>query len=99
MKNRYLNLWREETIVLRPEYYENDSPCLGEHRGVKAFRPLAGGIQFVLAGVCITHLNQQGKVPDWAPVDDLLDGVNYKFCSDKVAKHLHANGFPNAKAY
>lgn len=95
---RYLNLWAEETLVRRPDFYEHNAPCLGTHRGVEAYHPPAGGIQFVLNGACITHLNQKGA-PKWDRVDDLLDGKNYVFSSEKVLAHLHANGFPNAKGY
>jgi len=87
--NRYKNLWRDDTQIKSPEYYENDARKIGEHRGVSVLKLYNESFDFVLAGACIA---QRAGASEWTlTIDNLLDGVDC--CSDKVAAHIAAQGF------
>ncbi len=86
--NRYKNPWHKTLNVPKPEYYENNAPQVGEHRGVVVYKLFTHGYDFVLGGVCIT---QRAGISEYKKaIDELLDGES--FCSDEVAAHLKSLG-------
>lgn len=87
--NRYRNLWAPELKVKKPDFYENNAPQIGEHRGVRVFKLFDHGYDFVLAGACITQ--RAGASELARTIDEVLDGEHP--VADAVAAHLRGLGF------
>lgn len=72
MKNKYRNPWAKDLNTPKPEFYENDAPCIFEHRGVKVFQLHTHSFDYVLDGVCITQ--RCGARNPRRLIDSILDG-------------------------
>lgn len=91
--NKYKNMWADDCMIKRPEYYENNAPLVGSYRGVDVFKTHERGFDYVIGGACVTQRAGFDKKSFHSVVDGLLDGDGENLCSEKVAKHLRNLGF------
>lgn len=91
---KYRNLWHGKTNLYGPEFFEHDGRKIDTRRGVEVYRNPAGSFDFVVGGACV---GMRAGYSTSEGLDDLLDGR--QCCSQEVANHLRAHGFPGAISY
>lgn len=89
--NRYRNPWHKGLNIPKPEYYENDAPCVGNYRGVVVYRLWDTSFDYVLEGCCITQRAGFSRERFTGVIDAILDGKEP--VADEVAEHVRACGF------
>jgi hypothetical protein len=88
MKNRYRNPWHATLNVKKPQFYENDAPCVAEYRGVRIYALWPNFFDFVLDSCCITQ--RAGITEHRKVIDEMLSGESC--VCDEVAAHLRSLG-------
>ncbi len=88
MKNRYRNPWAKSLNVPKPDFYENDAPCVLEYKGFRVLKTVERGFDFVLNDCCVTQ--RAGMSNARRLINDLLDGKEP--VADSVAEHFTAQG-------
>lgn len=92
--NKYRNPFAKDTLVKRPDFYENNAPKVREYRGVSIYKLFNEAYDFVIGGCCITQ--RAGITHCEREIDLLLSGETP--VHDEVVTHLQSLGFP-AKSY
>ncbi len=89
--NKYRNPFGKDTLVKRPDFYENNAPKVAEYRGVSIYRLFNNAFDFVISGCCITQ--RAGITHYQREIDRILSGETPMH--DEVCDHLKSLGFPS----
>lgn len=89
-QNTYKNPWQKGAKNGSPAIYQNNAPCVFEHRGVKVFKLNESSFDFVLGDCAIAQRAGASKAKE--VIDGILGRDPGMYICEAVLTHLAAHG-------